>query len=119
MKVVLGKFASWGLKARFGTDLAAGVQAALLHYTRRLKSMSPPVGIPRLSRDQPDPGVNVAFELAIAPDVQATLEVEARRYPVPVERVLVHAVLVYLADLDSIADGEPDRGSSPLRSAGR
>lgn len=119
MKVVLGKFASWGLKARYGTDLAAGVQAALLHYTRRLKSRSPPVGIPRLSRDKSDRDPDVAFELAIAPDIQATLECEARSYPVPVERVLVHAVLVYLADLDSISDGDPDRGSFPLRSAGR
>ena len=44
MRVALGKFTSWGIQEHFGSELAATVRAALLHYARRLKSKSPPVG---------------------------------------------------------------------------
>ena len=109
MRVALGKFAISGIEAHFGTDIVAAVQAALLHYTRRLKSRRPPVGVPRCLVQAPRaPGV--AFELTVAPETRAVLEREARRQQVPVGQILVHAVFVYLADLDSPPEGESDAG---------
>jgi hypothetical protein len=106
MRVALGKFARSSIEARFGPDIAAGVQAALLHYTRRLKSGRPPVGIPRLSRGPVPLDTGAAFELAVSQDMQAALEREARRHKVPVGQIVEHAVFVYLADLDSASEGE-------------
>lgn len=106
MRIALGKFARSSIEARFGSDTAAGAQAALLHYTRRLKSGRPPVGIPRLSRGRIPRDTEVAFELAVSEEIQAALKREARRHQVPVGQVLEHAVFVYLADLDSAPEGE-------------
>jgi hypothetical protein len=49
VRVALGTFARAGIEARLGSDVAAaGVQAALLHYTRRLRSGWTPTEFPRL-----------------------------------------------------------------------
>ena len=111
MRVALGKFAISGIEAHFGTDIVAAVQAALLHYTRRLKSRWPPIGVPRccLDRTPRDPGV-AFIKLTVAPETRAVLEREAGRHRVPVGQILVHAVFVYLADLDSPPEGESDAG---------
>jgi len=101
MRVMLGKFACFSIEARFGADLASGVQAALRHYTRRLKSAKEPVAIPAFCRNQALDGSGAEFELAVEPAIQATLEREARRQAVRIDQLLVHAIFVYLADMDS------------------
>lgn len=110
MRVALGKFARSGIESRFGADVAAGVQAALLHYTRRLMSGWPPVVIPRFCSDGAPASREdaCAFELPVDPEIQAALEQEARRHRVPVGQVLAHAVFVYLADVDSACQDESD-----------
>jgi hypothetical protein len=115
MRVELGKFASWGIQARFGADLEAFVQAALLHYTRRLKSKTPPAEIPQMFLERDGPDETVALEVVVAPDIWAALEREAHAQRVPVETVLAHAVFVYLADLDSAVVEELDMGPVPPR----
>lgn len=106
MRVALGTFARSGIKARLGTDIAAGVQAALLHYTRRLRSGWTPVEFPRFRREHPLETSGADFELSVDPEVRRTLEREARRYAAPVEQLMVHAVFVYLADLDEASERE-------------
>ena len=100
MKVALGKFARSGIEARLGVDTAVGVEEALLHYIRRLKSSWPPVAIPLFCRDGALPDAGVSFEFAIDPETEGVLKREAARQQVPVTQVLTHAVFVYLADLD-------------------
>ena len=113
VKIALGKFAGSGIEELFGADLAVGVQAALTHYTRRLSSNLKPVPSPRF--DWPAVDAAAVFDLPVAPEVEAALESEARKQKLPVEQILVHAVLVYLADLESatgsqspaVTDGRP------------
>jgi hypothetical protein len=113
MKVALGTFACFCIEARFGPDPAAGVQAALRHYTRRLKSSKVPLPPPRFSRFATPDGSGAEFELDVEPDIQAALEEEARDKSVPVEQLLVHAVFVYLADLDAAGGFGGPGPSSP------
>ena len=110
MKIALGTFARSGIEAKLGTDLAVGVRAALLHYTRRLKSEFAPVGPPRFRLGQAARDAGAALELSIGPEMEAALEREARRYQVSVDQILTHAIFVYLADLDaaSPAKRSPD-----------
>ncbi len=57
--------------------------------------------MPRFCRGQAPDGSGAEFELAVEPEIQAALEGEARKQAVQVEQLLVHAVFVYLAGLDS------------------
>ncbi len=111
MRVALGTFARSGIEARFGTDVPAGAQAALLHYTRRLMSGWPPIGIPRFISGRASGEEEVTVELSVSPEIQAALEREARRHQVPVRQVLEHAVFVYLADLDSASEADRTHGA--------
>ena len=108
MKVALGTFACFCIEARFGPDPAPTVQAALRHYTRRLKSAKPPLPLPAFSRPNSAPdGSGAEFDLAVEPEVQAALEEEAQAQAVRVEQLIAHAVFVYLADLDSAEEARP------------
>jgi hypothetical protein len=107
VKVALGAFASSGIKARLGTDTPTGVQAALFHYTRRLKSGWTPVGFPQFRQGQALQDPEAPFELPVDPETRSTLELEAERQGTTVEELAVHAVLVYLADLDSSTPARP------------
>jgi len=101
MRVELGTFARAGLEARFGIDLAAGVDAALRHYTRRLRSQRTPLAVPAFRGERPKAGVNTEVDLSVSSEVEAALETEADRQEVPVSALCVHAVLIYLADIDA------------------
>jgi hypothetical protein len=101
MKVALGKFASFCIDARLGDDMAARVRDALQHYARQVDSATAPLPFPGFCRDQAPDGLGAEFELAVDPEIQARLAREARRQHVQLEQLLVHAVFVYLADLDS------------------
>jgi hypothetical protein len=101
MKVMLGTFACFCMEARFGPDIGSGVQAAVRHYTRRLRSARKPVEIPRFLREQPVEDGWREFEVAIEPEVQEILELEAGKRHVYLDQLLSHAVFVDLADLDA------------------
>jgi hypothetical protein len=118
LKIELGKFAGSGIEELFGADLAVGVQAALTHYTRRLSSNLKPVPAPQF--DWPSVDATAVFDLAVPPEVEAALEKDAREQQMPVERILLHAVLVYLADLEDVTDHGAatvtvDEAAVPLR----
>jgi hypothetical protein len=101
VKVALGTFTRSGIEARLGTALVAVAEEALAHYMRRLKSARKPVGVPRFIREHPPDHSEGEIELPIDGEIRATLEREAQKQTVSLERLLVHAVFVYLADLDS------------------
>ena len=103
MRVALGTFARKEIEARFGDDVAAGVREALKHYARRLESGRPPVEFPRFRRGHQAEASAAKVELPVEPGIWETLEREARRSGVSVEQLAVHAVFVYLADLDRAA----------------
>lgn len=101
MRVALGTFTRSGIEARFGSDVKAGTEAALRHYTRRLRSSRPPMGVPAFAREDVPTGPDDAFELEVATEIEAALERDADRQGVSTGMLLSHAVLVYLADLDA------------------
>jgi hypothetical protein len=111
MRLVLGTFARRGIEACSGGDIAAGVRAALRHYTSeggsRLKGSYRET--PRFIRIPVNAGgrAKAGVELSVDPDVQAVLEREARQSAgVSVEQIATHAVLAYLADLDEVSTRE-------------
>lgn len=70
MEIALGRFVRAGLEARVGSDVESGVESALERYAERVDSGPAPPRFPRF-RGDPSP-----------------------------EDLAVHAVLVYLAELD-------------------
>ena len=106
MRVVLGKFARTGIETQLGADLDEGVRAALVHYTRRLKSKWTPLAPPYFSRGQAYGGPAEEFELSVEAETEAALVGEARRHQVHVDEILAHAVLTYLADLDAASSDD-------------
>lgn len=107
MRVALGTFARSGIESHFGEEVAAGVQAALLHYTRRLRSSRKPVAFPRFQRGVTSEMSGLDLELPIDPSMEAALRHEVLRQGVSIESLAEHAVLVYLADLDAAAIPDP------------
>ena len=99
--IELGTFARCSIETRLGSNLRLGVLAAIQHYIRRLQSGWQPV-LPPSFACGPLPGDGATtLELQIGPVTLATLERQAEIHRVPLNRVLVHAVFVYLADLES------------------
>jgi hypothetical protein len=100
LRFALGNFARWGIESRLGNDLAAGAQLALAHYARRLRSGRKPVAPPAFLLYETDSEVATSLDLALEPATLSVLEREAARHQMPLERILSHAIFVYLADLD-------------------
>jgi hypothetical protein len=107
LKVELGKFARDGLESQLGSDVETGVETALIHYLRRLRSPRKPIAPPRfLGSTAPAVGEAEVFELPLEADAEMALREEADRQRVSVGEVLVHAVLTYLADRDLATNGD-------------
>jgi hypothetical protein len=101
MKVALGTFARSGIEVRFGSDAKAGIEAALRHYTRRLKSSRPPLAVPSFARDCPPADDGGLFDLVLGQETEEAMTDAAREQGVSTDLLAGHAVLVYLADLDT------------------
>lgn len=108
MKVTLGKLAIKGIETYAGGASTACVQAALLHYAGRLRSSRPPVEVPDFLRELRSCGAVEVVEPPIDRATEAALEREARRQRTSLEEISVHAVLVYLAELDAAHQGTPE-----------
>lgn len=101
MEITLGRFARSGIETRLGGDVSTGVQLALHHYTRRLRSARRPIDPPHFGASaQPRSAGAATVEVTLDPEVEAILEQEARRQQLPLEQILRHAVFVCLADFD-------------------
>jgi len=110
MRIELGTFARAGIESHYGSDLDAGVRAALVHYTRRLRSARRPMALPTFQAGASSADSDVALELQVDPSVTAALQHEVDRHGVSVQELTTHAVLVYLADLDRA--GIQDHGAA-------
>ena len=110
MKVALGAFARSGIEARHGADIEAGLDIALRHCAERIASARQLLAIPRFLREAPPTDPSTDEELAVEPELERILEQEVRRQGVPVEQVVSHAVLVFLADTDEV-DGDQEAPS--------
>jgi len=111
VKVALGGFARSGIETRFGADLDAGVEAAAVHYARRLRSARPPVAVPGFLRGAASRTTR-SLEVPLRPEVETALEGEAKRSGAPLERILAHAVFVFLADMDAAEEARPVAGAT-------
>jgi len=105
MRIALGTFASSGIKAHMGPDIEAAVRTALLHYTQKLKDGRAPIAMPRFLRDQVTPqSAEAVFELTVDCECQELLEREATRQGTSASQLAVHAVLIYLAELEFLTE---------------
>src|ERR1700761_7258827 len=71
VKVVLGPFARDSIEDRFGPHLNRGVQAALRHYARRVRSARRPPEVPLFMREGAvDPVSAIEMDVAVPYEVQ-------------------------------------------------
>ena len=100
MRVALGNFACSGIETHLGSDLSAGVRTALFHYAGKLKAGRPPVVFPRFLADQQPQEVAVDLDHVVDAETEAMLKREALRQRTTISQLVVHAVFVYLAELE-------------------
>lgn len=98
--VTLGEFTRSGLERHLGHDLAAGVRIAAAHYAARLRSGRAPLPPASFLPGLNTPSGGVQVELTLLREDSAVLEREAERLGVKPGRLLVHAVLAYLAEIE-------------------
>jgi hypothetical protein len=83
-----------------GRDRTTLLSFALVHYRDALGGAEPPVDLPAFLAA---PAHSREVEVPLAPALEGLLRREAERLQVAVERVLSHAVFVYMADHDRLA----------------
>lgn len=102
MKIPLGTFACNGIEACLDTDVAAGVRAAISHFTQRLESGRAPIDLPRAPLEPVSAEPATAVDLDLDERTWQLLQREARRQGTTVSQLAAHSVLVYLAELDRL-----------------
>ncbi len=98
MKVAVSKFACEGIKAQLGGAIPVGVRIALFHYASKVKTGRKPTPFPRFLADRGPAEPEMAFDLIVDPETETVLEREAARQGTTLERLVTHAILVYLAE---------------------
>lgn len=101
MKLLLGTFARSGIEACLGSDIDAGVEAALRYYTQTRERQPEPRSLTSTGAEQSGMGDGEELELSLDPEIERALASEAQRVDgVSAGQLGAHAVLAYLADLD-------------------
>jgi len=100
MRVELSKFACDGIEAQLGPDVPAGARIALFHYAGRLRAGRRTTPFPSFLADSTPPEPEMSFELIVDPETEAALQGEAAKQGLEMERLVSHAVLVYLAEFE-------------------
>lgn len=113
MRVALSKFACDGIETQWGSDVPGGVRMALFHYASKLKTGRKPSLFPRFLADRAAAEPELVFDLIVDPETESVLEQESSRQQTTMERLVGHAVFVYLAELEFLgaAPREP-RGAA-------
>ncbi len=113
MKIELGRLACSGIEAHLGGNVEAAVSMALLRYADRLKSGPAPIALPGFCRDQENQqDAEVVLDLAVDLECQTLLERDAARQGTTTSHLVAHAVLIYLAELESLASEQVTVGHS-------
>jgi hypothetical protein len=104
MKVVISPFALWGIQAQVGSDMGAGIETAVVHYARRLKSKTPPLPLPKFrladcDEDRREQDGRV-FHIAVDNETEKILRREAFRRGASLDCLVDHTIMVFLADLE-------------------
>jgi hypothetical protein len=99
--VTLGSFAREGVEDHFGSDVAAGVRAAVRSFTRRLSTGCPP-RFPSYPDAFVRSGGGAGVEVEVETRDEIALSGFARNRGVGMRDLVRHAVLVYLADLEAL-----------------
>jgi hypothetical protein len=84
-----------------GVAVETLLRHAILHFLAERESDRMAPRFPRFSRGAPSGGELVEIEVDLDPAEWATLEGAAHEAGVPVGRLLAHASMLYLADLDA------------------
>src|SRR5690349_17187573 len=100
MRVALSKFACEGIETQLGSDVPGGVRMALFHYASKLKTGRKPTPLPRFLSDRATPEPERVLDLIVDAETEAVLEQESSRQQATLERLVGHAVFVYLAELE-------------------
>lgn len=102
VKIVLEPFARGSIEDRFGPDLCRGSEAALRHYARRVRSRRRPPEVPLFMCEvDVDRSEAIELELSLPYEVQSALTREARLQGVRLDRIVAHAIFVYLSDVEA------------------
>lgn len=102
MRVALGTFACTGVEENLGSDIPAGVQAALSAYVGQIESGVRPIGLPRFGANAEGTGAAASFDLPVDERTLAVLRREAARQDATVGEMVAHSVLLYLAEVDRL-----------------
>lgn len=100
IRVTLGAFARSGVESYFGGDVLSGVQAAVVHYVRRLRAGRIPMRPPGFITGLGQTGSVFAVEMTVDAEDEAVFAAQARTCGTTVEQLALHAVLLYLAELE-------------------
>jgi hypothetical protein len=111
LKVALGPFARSAVEANTGSDVPAGIQAALDEYVRRIESGVRPIGLPRLASEAAGAASDDFLELPVDEHTFAVLEREAALQGASPGEIAAHAVLLYLAELDRLSPPNASRAA--------
>lgn len=116
MRVALSKFACDGIEAQLGAGAPTGVRMALFHYAGKLATGRRTTPFPSFLTDRGPAEPATTFDLIVDPETEALLKEEAAKQGVEMERLVSHAVLVYLAELEFLrAAPHEQRRSAPSR----
>lgn len=96
----LGRLGGSGDEASPGGTVTGAIRTAVLHYVRELNG-GRAVPFPRFGPARDRGRALLDVDLSLDEETTTALEREAVRQQIGIEQLLVHAMLVYLADLDS------------------
>jgi hypothetical protein len=106
MEVGIGAFTRQGIEDRFGPDLPAGLEIALLFYVGRLRSGRGAPRLPSFLQNGVFEAAREEMSLSMGADIEEVLREEAKRQHTTVDRLVAHSVFLYLAELDRLeSDG--------------
>jgi hypothetical protein len=101
VKVRLGKFMREGLERREAGGLEDSVRSAVVDFVERVErghlAISPPLFLPKGRRSR-----TREVEISLDARIEAILRSEATRLGTSAERLAIHAVMVSLAELESL-----------------
>ena len=103
IRVTLGTLARSGVESYFGDDVPRGVRTAVVYYAHRLRAECVPLRPPAFAAAEMDqPGSDPPVETTVDAEDEEAFAAGARAAGTTVEQLALHAVLLYLAELEAL-----------------